>query len=268
MNINKQATHIVETSERNMWAQMMRHVSIEQAKTLGIELHDFGSATGMVFRTMPYWMMNRVIGLGLDEPIRRGLLEEINDYYTDRELPVGISLLPSDQSDETLAWLKELGFELQNVWAKMYRDNSPVSARLIDHEIVELTKKDTDQLGEVMCKGFGMPPFCEPVFAAHTEMPGNHVYGIRVGSELVAVGALTIFNDIGHLNSMTTLEEWRGRGFQGALFEHSISEGIKKGCKWFATETGLLKDQVNHSFNNMVRSGFQMAYERPNFVRH
>ena len=261
------ATRIVELSERQMWVELMRHVPDKFARDLGIEVQEFGSAVGIAFKTLPHWMMNRVLGLGYGQPATFEQLEDIIAFYADRELPVGISLVPHAQPPEVVDWLQRSGFALQNVWAKMYRDNSPIETGNIDFDIVELGKADVDEFSRVMCTGFGMPPNCASVFAVHADVPDNHVYGVIDDENIIAVGVLTVIDGIGHLNSMTTLEAWRGRGIQGALFQHSIKEGIEIGCKWFATETGLLPNQVNHSYNNMVRSGFRMAYERPNFIK-
>jgi len=261
------ATRIVEQSERHMWVELLRHVPGQLASELGIEVREFGNAIGIAFKALPHWMMNRVFGLGYQRPATVEQVEDIIAFYADRGLPVGVSLVPHAQPPEVLEWLQHGGFELQNVWAKMYRDNSPIEARKTDFEIVELGKDDVAEFSRVMCTGFGMPPHSQPVFGVLVDVPGNHVYGVLDGDKLVAVSVLTIADGVGHLNSMTTLEAYRGRGIQGALMAHHVDEGARLGCKWFATETGLLPNQVNHSFNNMVRSGFRMAYERPNYVR-
>jgi GNAT superfamily N-acetyltransferase len=80
------------------------------------------------------------------------------------------------------------------------------------------------------------------------------------------VGVLTVNDGVGHINTAATLPQFRGRGVQGALIAHRIREGLKLGCTAFATETGLLSNQVNHSYNNMLRCAFHMAYERPNYL--
>lgn len=260
-------THLVESSERYMWIEMMRHIPEEIANDLGIEVQEFGSAIGFAFKALPHWMMNRVLGLGYELPATTGQIEDVIEFYGKRELPVGISLIPHAKPPEITEWLRQKGFALQNIWAKMVRDNSPIEERTLDFRIVELGEGDVARYSEVMCEGFEMPSRCVPVFAALDRVPGNHVYGVLDDGELIAVSVLTIVERIGHLNSMTTLKSHRGRGIQGALMAHHINEGIKLGCNWFATETGLLPGQVNHSYNNMVRSGFRLAYERPNYVR-
>jgi len=261
-------TQIVEQSERHMWVELMRHVPESLASDLGIEVMEFDQAVGFAFKALPHWMMNRVLGLGYEQPASVGQIEDIVEFYSSRELPVGISLIPDAQPPEVVAWLQQKGFALQNSWAKMYRDDSPIEQRQTDFRIVELGQDDATQYSMAMCQGFELPAHCAPAFAALGRVPGNHVFGVLDKKAIVAVSVLTVVNEIGHLNSMTTLKSHRGRGIQGALMAHHVDEGIRIGCKWFATETGLLPGQANHSYNNMVRSGFQLAYERPNYVKH
>jgi hypothetical protein len=47
-----------------------------------------------------------------------------------------------------------------------------------------------------------------------------------------------------------------------------LRDGIEMGCEWFVTETD--EDTVanpNPSYHNMLRTGFKLAYTRPNYMR-
>jgi hypothetical protein len=47
-----------------------------------------------------------------------------------------------------------------------------------------------------------------------------------------------------------------------------IADGAALGCRWFASETGQdLPDKPNPSFHNMLRTGFRVAYYRPNYMQ-
>jgi hypothetical protein len=46
-----------------------------------------------------------------------------------------------------------------------------------------------------------------------------------------------------------------------------IADGAALGCRWFTSETGQdLPDKPNPSFHNMLRTGFSVAYHRPNYT--
>ena len=73
--------------------------------------------------------------------------------------------------------------------------------------------------------------------------------------------------DVAWLGFGCTLESHRNRGAQGALFARRIQDGLLLGCKWFVTETGEdTPDSPNPSYRNMLRTGFELAYLRRNYV--
>jgi hypothetical protein len=46
-----------------------------------------------------------------------------------------------------------------------------------------------------------------------------------------------------------------------------IREAIRQGCRWIITETGEdIPANPNPSYRNMLRSGFRLAYQRPNYI--
>jgi hypothetical protein len=83
----------------------------------------------------------------------------------------------------------------------------------------------------------------------------------------VAVAALLVRGNVGWLGVATTLPGYRRRGAQGALMTRRVRDGTELGCEWFVTETGKdLPDKPNPSYHNMIRSGFTVAYDRPNYM--
>jgi ribosomal protein S18 acetylase RimI-like enzyme len=128
------------------------------------------------------------------------------------------------------------------------------------------TRGDEVLVAELVATGFEMSADLKPVLGATVNIPNNHVYLAQDGDTAAGVGMLTIVDDVGHLNTAATLPEYRGRGVQGALMAHRIRDGIALGCKGFVTETWRPGDAPNHSYNNMVRQGFDVAYQRPNWV--
>jgi len=46
-----------------------------------------------------------------------------------------------------------------------------------------------------------------------------------------------------------------------------LHDGTALGCRWFVTETGEdLAAKPNPSYHNMLRVGFRLAYQRPNYL--
>jgi GNAT superfamily N-acetyltransferase len=91
------------------------------------------------------------------------------------------------------------------------------------------------------------------------------MYGSYDGGEIVGGGALHIDGDVGWLGIGATLPAHRGRGGQRAVMARRIADAVAAGCTTVATETGVLPDHPNPSLRNMLRSGFELAYERANW---
>jgi len=84
-----------------------------------------------------------------------------------------------------------------------------------------------------------------------------------------SAAALYIADGGGWLGYGSTLEASRGRGWQTAMFLRRLNDARAAGCRMAITETGeeTEDDPVNHSYRNMLRTGFRLAYPRRNYVR-
>src|SRR5262249_41872737 len=87
------------------------------------------------------------------------------------------------------------------------------------------------------------------------------------GDTSAGTGALYIKNKIGWLGIAGTLASHRKRGAQGAIMAARIRAAAEAGCEWVITETGEdLPHHPNPSYHNMLRTGFNLAYQRANYL--
>jgi ribosomal protein S18 acetylase RimI-like enzyme len=92
-------------------------------------------------------------------------------------------------------------------------------------------------------------------------------YVAYAGDEPAGAGSMIVNGEFCHLFNAATLPEFRRRGAQSAIMARRIEEGIKQGCRWFMTETDEdTPENSNPSYRNMLRTGFQLAYLRPNYA--
>jgi hypothetical protein len=121
--------------------------------------------------------------------------------------------------------------------------------------------------GEIALAAFEMPPMLLPFMNCNVGKPGwVHYLGFE-GREPVAAAAMFVSGEVAWLGMGCTLESYRGRGAQSAMFARRIADGLQAGCKWFVTETGEdTPESPNPSYHNMLRAGFKLAYLRPNYV--
>lgn len=266
MNLHRSQIIELERSEQFMWSNLWSHVDSEAKRSLGIGIEKLLDGECLVTEKIKAWLFNRVIGLGLESKIERKTLDILVTLYEKKDLPVGISLCSEATTPELVKDLKNRGFEIQNSWVKMLRSNTHPIISECGFSIKEASQDQGALISEIISVGFGLDSIGNQIFKALITPASNYVYIAWDGTNPTGVGVLTINNKIGHLNTATTLPEYRGKGIQGAIMAHRLKEGIKLGCDRFVTETWSPGDAVNHSYNNMVRHGFELAYERPNWV--
>ena len=254
-----------ERSEQVLWSGLYNAASASAREQFGLSVHSYLDADCVMASNIPSWFMNRVIGLGLEQPVKESDIDQLISLYNGNGAPIGISLCPEAQTTEIEDWLSGRGFTIANEWFKMVRDTRPPKEISCDLRLEVADSDLSDVVAEITGKGFDME-FLIPLFTVSTEIEGNHVYLAWDGDTPAAVASLTVVGDVGHINTAATLPEYRGRGAQGALMARRIEDGVKLGCKQFVTETWVpAEGEVNHSYNNMLRHGFELLYKRKNW---
>jgi N-acetylglutamate synthase-like GNAT family acetyltransferase len=79
------------------------------------------------------------------------------------------------------------------------------------------------------------------------------------GTRPVAIAALCVFEDLGHLMAAATADSDRKRGAQQALIAKRIERAEQQGCSILVSETLYM---LEHSYRNLQRAGFHEAYEK------
>jgi GNAT superfamily N-acetyltransferase len=115
--------------------------------------------------------------------------------------------------------------------------------------------------------GFGMSEPVRPWLAATVGRASWQHYLAFDGEIPVAGAALFVRQGLGWLGIASTLPTHRGRGAQSALIARRVHDAIELGCSFMAVETAEdHPERPNPSFRNVVRFGFEVAYQRPNFL--
>lgn len=213
-------------------------------------------------------LFNRVLGIGLKKSASKELIESlIARYGASGVRNYGIQVSPEARGASLDDWLLACDLHVRDYWTKVYRGNDPAVAVATDLRIERIDRSCADIFAQVACEGFGMPGVLRPMMSATVGMPGWNHYLAWDGSMPAGVAALRVQDEIGWLGIGAVLPDFRRRGGQGALMSQRINDGCDLGCKWFITETGQDRpDKPNPSFHNMMRTGFKVAYERPNFM--
>lgn len=255
-----------ERSEQAVWSELYKAIDAETKQQLGASSQKFLDADCLIMSGFPVWFLNRVIGLGLEQSVTEDDIDQLIALYHGSDVPIGISLCPNIQTTQITRWLTDRGFAIANQWVKMARGISPPQHSNSLLRVEPARPDQADIVADIVKTGFELDEALGPVFGVPVHSENNRVYIAWDGDTPAAVGTLSLYGDVGHLNTAATLPEFRGRGAQGAIMVRRIQDGIQLGCKGFVTETWDPGESTNHSYNNMLRHGFELAYKRPNWV--
>ena len=235
-----------------------------------IDVRRIGGAVCLFAPDLPVMLFNRAIGLGLREPATENVLDDILAEY--RQAGVrgnGVQLSPIAQPLDLTRWLAARQLTLRDNWAKVYRAaDGSIEART-DLRVEAIDRSRAADVAQIVCTAFGMPSALSVWIENSVGRSGWQYYAALDGDRVVATGALFVRGEVGWLGLGSTYPEYRRRGAQGALMARRIRDAAALGCRWVITETGEdLPQQPNSSFHNMLRTGFQLAYQRPNYLAH
>lgn len=213
---------------------------------------------------------NRVIGLEQGCACNAEVLQQLIHFYREAGCKRFMIQLPPQRVDELVACtLEEEGFVHYNNWSKLVRNTEPLQVQTNPElSIKKIEKEQAPIFGEVIYDCFDWE---------HNELPGllsspvghkgyTH-YAVYYQNQVIAVGALFIEGKGAAMAFAATLPEYRGLGAQTLLFKARIEEARNKGVEWICAETGQhFPDRPVKSYENMIRSGFELAYQRQNWL--
>lgn len=259
-----QLAELVEFGEAEAYADMFAAAPLEW----GLHVERWGSVIALVAPPIDVMLFNRVLGLGLREPASEAQLDELVALYRQASVRhFGIQLSPIAQPSAVKDWLYTHGLRPTDNWAKVYRVvDQPIEIHT-DLRMEVIGREHAADFGRVACAAFGMPSALQPWLENLVSRANWHVYLAFDGEQAAAGGALFVRGKVGWLGIEGTLASHRRRGGQGAIMAQCIRDAAQLGCRWVITETGEdLPDRPNPSYHNMLRTGFTLAYQRPNYV--
>jgi hypothetical protein len=263
----QEIARLVELGEGEAWAELLLSAPPDFAANFGIRVERLDSAIVLVAAGMDTMLFNRVIGLGVKEPATEKMVDAIVALYQNAGVSnFAIQVSPAAQPPALPAWLQARGLQRRDNWAKVYRPAETPPVISTDLRIECIGREHAAAFASVACSAFGIPDPLRPWFAAAVGQPGWRHYLAWDGDAPVATGALFVRGEVGWLGVGSTLPSHRRRGAQGAIMAQRVRDGVRLGCQWLVTETGEdMPDRPNPSYHNMLRTGFQLAYRRPNY---
>lgn len=261
---------ICEHADAEAWADVLAATPADFARQFEIRHARFGAAVVGVTGAFDVLTMNRVVGVTTAEGIPSRDLDAIIEMYEEaHSRRYAIQVCPTAQSESFVAQLKNHDFVLFNHWTKMSR---PAHRSIPEPEhqlrVERIGPERAQEFAAISVPAFGWPLPTKRWVAAMVGRPGWHHYMAFEDGIAVGTGALHVHDGIGWLGFAATDPEHRKHGAQSTLIAKRLRDALDLGCKMLVVETAQdLPEKPNPSFHNLVRFGFEVAYERPNYVR-
>lgn len=246
-----------EWIQRTAWASQYAAAPPEFAAATGMQVLDLApGVTQFLLPAVPFRMFNRVLGLGVSQPVEQALIQTALANFADAGVEnFAITLGPDDAAP--------LGLTLTDEWAVLTRGVEPAPTQATE---LTLTAADPETFGRVLCQGYEMPESVAVWGAGITRQPGWHMFLAWLGETPIGCAGMFIQNGAAWFGPAATLTGHRGHGAQTALFAHRITEAATLGCHLLVTEA--LPDTPrtpNPSYRNMLRAGFAECFRHLNY---
>lgn len=224
--------------------------------------------------TTRFW--SKALGFGISAPVTAQLVADVCDFYRAAGTPqatfqIAPAFLPEDWAEIRA----REGIVRGSSWAKLVCATDEAVARADasdvppdDIRVAPLEPQHALEWGTVMMRAFGTPvEHYAEMGAATVHRPGWHAFAAWLDGELVGTGTLCVRGETAQLFAGAVLPHARGRGGQTALLAARARAARELGCRVLVAETGAEEPGThNSSLHNMLRLGFEVAYERPNWT--
>jgi hypothetical protein len=260
---------LAELAEAEAMYQLESGAPPPVRSALGIGCCRIGGGVALVMRrdTSRYW--SKALGLGFAEPVTGPVIERLCDFYLEQGvsefvLQLAHSVLPVGWDSICAAHDLYEG----NRWLKLVHGLADIPD--VPRTAPRVTAVGPDQAREwahVMVRGFGMTDRrLTDMVAATVGQPGFRAYAAWDGAAMIAAANMFFYQDVAAFAGAATLPEFRCRGAQAALLAARLRDARAAGCRVAFAETALQLTARNPSLHNMRRAGFDVLYERVNWL--
>lgn len=213
----------------------------------------------------PGFSLNRALGM---ENIDNEFLDSIDDFFKGKSGKYALQIPPALINDEVTQLLNTRNYNYANSWVTFYRDTSPIESKGTDLEIREVTKEHAADFAFMLNEVFNFPHEFDGVVRSTIGTEPWTNFMAFDGSKPAGSAGVCITGENTYLSFANVLPEYRRRGVQGELLKRRIDAARKRGVKWVFVDTGEnSKENPNPSYWNILRCGFRLMYNRPNYVR-
>jgi GNAT superfamily N-acetyltransferase len=165
------------------------------------------------------------------------------------------------------AWFERLGLVKARGWQKFTRGREAVPEPRTDLTIREIGQDDAAASAAILSDAFDLGNVSRPWLERLPMRDRWHVFMAFDGDTPAGTGAVFIDGDTGWTDFGATAPAFRRRGCQSSLLRYRVQFALDNGCKQIFTCTGEeVPGDPQHSYSNILKSGFKEEYVRHNFA--
>ena len=257
----------IERVEAAAWRDMHASATAADRSALGLRTLELAGAWVMAMDRDESLLQNRVLGLGLQEPVTDAVLDAVLAHYHAHAAGFALNLSPFARPPGLASELTRHGFGTFFHHIKWVRGDEPAPAAGGTLR-VEAARPDQAQAWSALAASIhGSTPAHAAWASRRVGRQGWSHYLAFAGDTPVAVAALFVHERAAWLGAAGTLESHRRLGAQGALFARRVADALEQGARWLTTETAPDWPELpGDSLRNAARAGFHPAYERPSWI--
>ncbi|MCA1320657.1 GNAT family N-acetyltransferase [Bacillus tianshenii] len=258
--VNKKLAMLLENSEIDALHSRLSAIRAIQGNPMGVEIKKIGNAFCFSCKNIPGPAFNTVKGLNSED---EGHVNEILEFYRQKEIPVRFELTPAHASTDLLHQLHRLGFYQNDFHTTLYMPITELPAPVDDSiSIRKMGKHEASTYADIYVQGFQMPAFLKDGVAQNNEVLFDHeqwtFYLASVEGEPAGIGAVFINDHIATLAAAATLPSFRNRGIQSGLIQQRIHQAYREECSLVVGQAKF----GSVSQNNMERAGMRIGYTK------
>ena len=259
----------IDAHEGEALADMVCALPLDVAERLGARVERVDGATAMMVSATGNAYLNRIVGLGVEDPAREDDVRRLVDGYRDAGTSVLVHVSPHAQPAELSDWLLDEGLEPEPNWVGVFRGPEPLPEVELDPalRIERAGPADAEVFARTLVEGYGMPDEWAPLW--------EHVVGrdrwrnwlVYDGDEPVATGSLFIDGVRARMCNGAVKRSHRKRRIHVAFLRHRLAAAIGEGCTVLTGETWEgTEAKPNPARRSHDRLGIRAAYVRRNFI--
>ena len=263
----EQTIRRLERIEAEALTEFHRAATPEIKASAGLELHHIEGCRASLMRHGGNIVINRCIGLGLEQHATMDTVGKIRQVYADAGVARYFLHLSPEAMPQPLTELAErAGLVRDRAWMKFAREDLPVAQRITELEVREIDSRHAMVFGRIASAAFDLGPPAAEILAGLVGRPGWHIFMSFAGTRPAGTGALFVKDGVAWTDWGATRPEYRRRGSQSALLARRIALAVNLGCDLIGTCTGeAVPGDEQASYQNILRCGFEEAGLRDNY---